>query len=81
MSPSPETVAASLLLLGVLLLGAAVVRFCSSLAQRLFLPSSVLAGGLALLLGPEALGRAAGWVGDDEGPLAGGAVPEEVLAV
>lgn len=49
-------VAAVLLLSGTLLIGEAVRRAVPGL-RRIFLPASVIAGAIALLLGPEVLGR------------------------
>ncbi|MBK1735928.1 sodium:glutamate symporter [Halorhodospira abdelmalekii] len=65
----------ALLLLSLLVLGAAVLRNHLLWAQRLFLPSSIIAGVVALLLGPEVLGR---WL---ESPFeeGGGLFPEFVL--
>lgn len=61
---SGEIIGLAVLLLGVLLVVAKLVRLRSRLTQRLFLPSSIIAGGVALLLGPDVLGRIAGGVGD-----------------
>lgn len=49
---SAELVGLSLLVLGVLLLAGKLVRVRSRRAQRLFLPSSIIAGSPALLAGP-----------------------------
>ena len=56
---SPETVGLALLLLGVLLLTAKLVRVRWKLTQRLYLPGSIIGGGVALLLGPDVFGRLA----------------------
>jgi glutamate:Na+ symporter, ESS family len=77
---SAESVGLALLLLGLLLLVAKLVRVRSRIAQKLFLPSSIIGGFLALLLGPDLLGRAAGAVAGD-GALAGGLFGEQVLEV
>lgn len=60
---SPETVALAILLLGVIALVGKIIRVRSKSAQRLFLPVSVIGGFLALILGPEVLGRLADLVG------------------
>lgn len=60
---SPEIVALAILLLGVIALVGKLIRVRSKLTQRLFLPVSVIGGFLALILGPEVLGRLAGLVG------------------
>ncbi|PRW63042.1 sodium/glutamate symporter [Actinopolyspora mortivallis] len=71
---SSETIGFALLLLGVLLLVAKLVRVKWRLAQRLFLPGSIIGGGIALLLGPDVFGRIAAAFGTDrftEGGLFG----------
>ncbi len=54
---SPNVIGFSLVVLGVFLLLGNWVRRKVPLFRRLFLPSSIIAGFLALLLGPEGLGR------------------------
>jgi glutamate:Na+ symporter, ESS family len=78
---SPNQIGLSLLVLGVLLLLAKLVRIRSRLAQKLFLPSSIIGGFVALLVGPEVLGAIAGAIGGDDAPLTGGVWPEEFLEV
>lgn len=51
-----ETIGLGLLLIGVLLYLGKLVRLNWGLAQRLFLPSSIIAGLIGLLLGPDILG-------------------------
>ncbi|QVQ52680.1 sodium:glutamate symporter [Spiractinospora alimapuensis] len=58
-----EAIGLAVLLLGMLLLLAKLIRIRWRLSQRLFIPSSLIAGGLALLLGPEVLGRVMSWFG------------------
>ncbi|RNL80646.1 sodium/glutamate symporter [Halostreptopolyspora alba] len=77
---SPETIGFSLLLLGLLLLVAKLVRVKWRLSQRLFIPSSIIGGGIALILGPEALGRVAPLVGLD-GLAEAGLFTPDVLEV
>ena len=60
---SPDTVALAILLLGIIALVGKTIRVRSKSAQRLFLPVSVIGGFLALILGPEVLGRLADLVG------------------
>ncbi|GAA1999154.1 sodium/glutamate symporter [Nocardiopsis rhodophaea] len=62
---SPDTIGLALLLLGVLLLVAKLVRVKWRLAQRLFIPSSIIGGAIALILGPDVLGAIASWIGTD----------------
>jgi glutamate:Na+ symporter, ESS family len=57
---TPETVGFALLILGLFLLIGKVMRVKIGVVQRLFLPSSVMGGGLILLLGPQVLGRLPG---------------------
>lgn len=77
---SPSTVALAILLLGVLALIGILVRVRSRTAQNLFLPVSLIAGFIALIAGPQILGRIAGWLGWD--PLVdGGIFGADVLAV
>ena len=78
---TPAQVGLSLLVLGVLLLVGALVRIRSRIAQKLFLPASILAGALALAAGPEVLGVIASAVGGVDAVLAGGVWPEEWLSV
>ncbi|MBQ1080856.1 MULTISPECIES: sodium/glutamate symporter [unclassified Nocardiopsis] len=61
---SPDTVGLALLLLGVLLLISKLVRVRWKLTQKLYLPSSIIGGGIALLLGPDLFGRAMGLLAD-----------------
>ncbi|MCC5870423.1 MAG: sodium:glutamate symporter, partial [Gammaproteobacteria bacterium] len=52
-----ETTLYAVLTIGALILVAKWIRRKLRLFQRLFLPSSIIAGALALLLGPQVLGR------------------------
>ena len=77
---SPATVALALLLLGILALIGILIRVRSRLTQKLFLPVALISGFLALILGPQILGRVAGWLGWD--PLVeGGVFGPDVLSV
>src|SRR5690606_10790562 len=62
---SANTIGLALLLLGVVLVISKLIRVKSRTCQKLFLPSSIIGGFLALLLGPDILGRLAGAVGFD----------------
>ena len=73
MSVSPEQAGLALILIGILLLVGKLVRSVTPVLQRIFLPTSIIAGALALLLGPEVLGRVAGF--------GNGLFPEPVLDV
>ncbi|WP_160051690.1 sodium/glutamate symporter [Nocardiopsis sp. FR26] len=61
---TPDTVGLALLLLGVLLLVSKLVRVRWKLTQRLYLPGSIIGGGIALLLGPDVFGRLMGLLAD-----------------
>ncbi len=61
------------------ILVAKVIHRHASVLRRLFVPSSVVAGLLALLLGPQVLGTLAEARGWDVPWLAGGLLPEAVL--
>jgi glutamate:Na+ symporter, ESS family len=77
---SANVIGFSILLLGLLLAVSKLVRVRSRTAQKLFLPSSIIGGGIALLLGPDLLGNAASALGVDA--LAeGGVFTEPVLDV
>lgn len=67
----------ALLVIGLLVLVGKAIRSHVGFLRRLFVPSSVVAGLLALVAGPEVLGR----VRDDEGFLSDGAFGDEVLEV
>lgn len=66
--------------IGLLLVAAKAVRRWVGLFQRLFLPSSVIAGVLALAAGPQGAGRLADALGGP-GWAQGGIIPEVVLEV
>lgn len=78
---SPDLIGLSLLVLGVLLLVAKLIRIRSRTAQKLFLPSSIIGGFLALLIGPEVIGSVAEAIGGEDAPLTGGLWPAEFLDV
>lgn len=76
---SADVIGAALLLLGVVLVVAKLIRLHTRWVQKLFLPSSIIGGFLALFLGPEILGRLANLFGYDgwtDGGLFGGDVLE-----
>ena len=68
----------SLLVAGLLLVVAKGLRSIVPVFRSLFLPASVIAGVLALLLGPQVAGAIAGALGLEVG-VAGGIFPEVVL--
>jgi glutamate:Na+ symporter, ESS family len=77
---SPEVIGFALLLVGLLLAVAKLIRVRARWTQKLFLPSSIIGGGIALLLGPDLFGNAAGALGFD-GFAEAGLFGEDVLEV
>lgn len=71
----------SLLILGILIYLGKWLRMHWRPAQKLFLPASILAGGVGLLLGPGVLGAIVGAVAGLDTPLANGIFPQEMLTV
>ena len=69
----------AVILIGLLLLVGRLLRERITVIRTLFLPSSVVAGVLALLLGPQVLGGLAERLAGPGSPLAGGIFPAEVL--
>ncbi|SES36953.1 sodium/glutamate symporter [Salipaludibacillus aurantiacus] len=57
MELTPEVAGFSLIILGILLLIGKWIRVFTPLFQNFFIPSSMIAGLLGLLIGPEVLGR------------------------
>ena len=62
---SANAVGFALLILGLALLIGKIIRVKVGIVQTLFLPSSIVAGALLLLLGPEVLGRIGGPWGEN----------------
>ncbi|OCA81479.1 hypothetical protein A8F94_21610 [Bacillus sp. FJAT-27225] len=54
---SPEVVGKSILVLGLFFVLGMVIRFPVPFFQKLFLPSSIIGSFLALLIGPQVMGR------------------------
>ena len=77
---SASTIGLAILLLAMVALIGAWIRASSTITQRLFLPVSLISGVLALLVGPEVLGRIASAMGTDAF-AAGGLFGEQVLEV
>lgn len=77
---NPNVIGMSLLILGMLAAVGMILRAKLRFTQKLFLPVALIAGVLALLLGPEVLGRIAGAMGF-EALEAGGLFGESILEV
>ena len=80
MSVAVVDVFTALLVIGLFLVIAKWLRSRIALFRRLFLPASVIGGTLALLAGPQVLGRVATAL-DGPGWLVDGLLPEAVLEV
>jgi glutamate:Na+ symporter, ESS family len=78
---SVTDVFAALLVIGLLTLAGKFIRSKVGVFRAIFLPSSIVAGTLGLLLGPEVLGRLAPGVGWGDTPDGGGLFPESTLTV
>lgn len=77
---TPNQVGLALVLLGVMVLLGKTMRIKWGWTQKLFLPASILAGFLALFLGPEVFGSIASALGTDRF-AEGGLFGAETLAV
>jgi ESS family glutamate:Na+ symporter len=74
----------SFLVLGIILLLGKWIRVITPNLQKLFIPSSLIGGFLALVLGPQVLGNLVRWSGYEGTMLslfAGGIFPEDMLTV
>ncbi|WP_410508676.1 sodium/glutamate symporter [Methanosarcina hadiensis] len=81
---SPSMVGMSFLILGIILLIGKWIRVITPGLQKLFIPSSLIGGFLALILGPQVLGNLVEWLGYENGIfalLSGGIFPEDMLTV
>ncbi|WP_205369430.1 sodium/glutamate symporter [Thermoleptolyngbya sp. PKUAC-SCTB121] len=76
-----RTVLFAFVLLAILLLAGRYLKHKIRFFQRLYLPASIIAGVLALLLGPQVLGAIATSIGGEESLLAGGLFSENVRTV
>ncbi|MDX1551651.1 MAG: sodium:glutamate symporter [Marinobacter sp.] len=74
-----DQVGFALLMLAVLLAAGKWLRMHWRPAQKLFLPASILAGAVGLMLGPGVLGALSSTFFGPEAPLAEGAIPESIL--
>ncbi|SDI22754.1 glutamate:Na+ symporter, ESS family [Alteribacillus persepolensis] len=77
---SAEMVGLSLIVIGILLVIGKWLRIQIPIFQKLYLPTSIIAGFIALLLGPEVLGRVIGTAAGDD-VMTFGLFLEEIYAV
>ncbi|MFC4736034.1 sodium/glutamate symporter [Bacillus daqingensis] len=77
---SPNEIGFSFIIIGMLLIIGKWIRVYSVKLQQLFLPSSIIAGALALLLGPEVLGSLVSQFAP-ESVFAGGMFPAFMIDV
>ncbi|SDO22724.1 sodium/glutamate symporter [Alkalicoccus daliensis] len=77
---SPNEVGLAFVILGVFIIIGKWIRVYSRLLQKLFLPSSIIAGMIALLVGPEVLGSIVAAFAPDH-PLAQGLLPDFIIEV
>lgn len=78
---TPDKIGFALLYLSVFLLLGKILRIKVAWMQNLFLPSSIIGGFLALLLGPQVLGKLLGFFVADDSFFINGIVPEMVIDV
>lgn len=81
---SPSMVGMSFLVLGIILLLGKWIRVITPNLQKLFIPSSLIGGFLALILGPQVLGNLVEGLEYENTAfsiLAGGIFPEDMLAI
>ncbi len=69
----------AIILIGLFLLISNIIRARYQWMQALFLPSSIIAGFIVLLLGPQVLGLAVTNIAGADALFAGGVFPESVL--
>ncbi|WP_331463073.1 sodium/glutamate symporter [Lacicoccus alkaliphilus] len=78
---SADQIGFALLYLGLFLLLGKWIRMRSAMMQNLFLPASVIGGFLALIVGPEILGRIMGNFTGEDSFWATGLVTPEIMEV
>ncbi|WP_027107841.1 sodium/glutamate symporter [Lacticigenium naphthae] len=69
------------LMIGLFLIVGKLIRFHTGWMRNLFLPSSIIAGFLALILGPDVLGKFTATLFDPSSILYNGLVPDAILDV
>lgn len=71
-----RTVMFAFVVLALLLLAGRYIKHQSRWCQRLYLPASIVAGVIGLLLGPEVLGAIVTAIAGEEAFLSGGCSPQ-----
>ncbi|WP_423189835.1 sodium/glutamate symporter [Alkalibacterium sp. f15] len=78
---SPNRIGFSFLLIGIFLLVGKAFRYRTKWLHNLFLPSSIIAGFIALMLGPDVLGRITSTLLDESSLFYTGLIPKFALDV
>src|SRR5699024_8710753 len=78
---SPDQIGFALLYLGIFILIGKWLRIRVNWMQNLFLPSSMIAGFLALLVGPQVIGKLIGLWASDDSFFISGALPKSIINV
>src|SRR5690625_1609753 len=78
---SPDQIGFALLYLGIFILIGKWLRVKVTWMQNLFLPSSMIAGFIALLLGHQVLGKLIGLWAEEGSLLTSGALPDTIITV
>lgn len=78
---NPEQIGFALLYIGVFLLIGKIIRLKVKVLQNLFLPSSIIGGFVALLLGPQVLGKIMTQFVADDHFLASGIMTNTIIEV
>lgn len=78
---TPNQIGFSFLIIGVFLITGKLIRSRTKWLQNLFLPSSIIGGFLALLIGPDVLGRVLTRFLGSSSVFSNGLIPEYILKV
>ncbi|MEX0720454.1 MAG: sodium/glutamate symporter [Balneolaceae bacterium] len=82
MELNSELAGLSLIILALLLLAGKFIRLKISILQEYFIPSSIIAGFVGLILGPHVLGEIyTSWIGNEDAYLSQGLFPEEMVNI
>lgn len=78
---SPDLIGMSLIILALFLALGMVIRLITPPFQKMFLPSSIIGGFLALLIGPQVLGKLLDTVVEEDSFLANGLISPSFMEV